>query len=123
MYLHAPPGCGKTLLLFLKAQQWLNQGKSVHVVCISPLARAVSSLLASQLRGKKKAAAAVTTHTFDFVNNPGDVSIAVNALVGPAAPGVGVHLIVDEADSVYRSDMVLVVVVVCVSTPPRWLNG
>ena len=97
MYLHAPPGCGKTVVLYLKAKQWLRQGRHVHVVCIRRSARAVSSLLAAQLGQVQGAAAAVTTHTFDL-NSPGDVRTAVRTLVGLAVPGVGLHVIVDEAD-------------------------
>ena len=100
LYLNAPPGCGKTVLLYLKAKQWLNMGRHVHLVCISGKARAVSSLLATQLLQSQGAAAAVTTHTFDFDNNPGDVSLAVGILVGLAVPGVPLYIIVDEADSV-----------------------
>ena len=100
LYLHAPPGCGKTVLLYLKAKQWLNMGRHVHVVCISDEARAVSSLLATQLLQSQGAAAAMTTHTFDF-NKPGDVSLAVGILVSLAVTGVPLYIIVDEADSVY----------------------
>ena len=88
-------------MLYLKAKQWLRKGRHVHVVCIDDRARAVSSLLATQLGHNQGAAAAVTTHAFDFVNNPGDVSIAVRTLVGLAVPGVGLHVIVDEADSFF----------------------
>ena len=102
MYLHAPPGCGKTVVLYLKAKQWLRQGRHVHVVCISRSAPAVSSLLAAQLGQVQGAAAALTTHTFDFYCNPGDVITAVRTMVGLAVPGVGLHVIVDEADSGFR---------------------
>ena len=70
----------------------------MHVVCIKRSARAVSSLLATQLGQVQGAAAAVTSHTFDF-HKPGDVNTAVRMLVGLAVPGVGLHVIVDEADS------------------------
>ena len=70
------------------------------MVCIYRSARAVSSLLAAQLGQVQGAAAAVTTHTFDFRNNPGDVRTAVRTLVGLAVPGVGLHVIVDEANAV-----------------------
>ena len=69
------------------------------MVCIDRSAHAVSSLLAAQLGQVQGSAAAVTIHTFDFFNNPGDVSTAVWMLVGLAVPGVGLHVIVDEADS------------------------
>ena len=69
------------------------------MVCIRRSARAVSSLLAAQLRQVQGAAAAVTTHTFKFDNTSGDVSTAVRTLVGLTVPGVGLHVIVDEADS------------------------
>ena len=68
------------------------------MVCIDRSARAVSSLLAAQLGQVQGAAAAVTTNFL----NPGDVSTAVRKLVGLAVPGVGLHVIVDEADSDYR---------------------
>ena len=100
LYLNAPPGCGKTVLLYLKAKQWLNMGRHVHMVCISDEARAVSSLLVTQLLQSQGAAAAVTSHTFDFDNNPGDISLAVRTLVGLAVPGVPLYIIVDEANSV-----------------------
>ena len=76
------------------------------MVCISDRARAVSSLLAAQLTKSQGAAAAVTTHTFDFVNIlvvPGDVSLAVRTLASLAVPGVPLYIIVDEADSAYLS--------------------
>ena len=72
------------------------------MVCISDEARAVSSLLAAQLLQSQGAAAAVTTHTFDFIN-PGDVSLAVRTLESLAVPGVPLYIIVDEADSVFLS--------------------
>ena len=72
----------------------------MHVVSVSGDARAVSSLLATQLRRDPETAAAVTTHTFDFVNQPGHVTTAVSTLTGLSVAGVGVHVIVDEADSV-----------------------
>ena len=72
------------------------------MVCMDRSARAVSSLLAAQLGQVQGAAVAVTTHTFDFDNNPDDVSTAVRTLVGLAGPGVGLHVIVDEADSAFR---------------------
>ena len=62
VYLHAPPGCGKTLLLLLKAKQWVNQGHHVHVVSLSDEARAVSSLIRAQLGQSREAAPAVTLH-------------------------------------------------------------
>ena len=68
------------------------------MVCIHKSARAVSSLLAAQLGQVQGAAAAVTTHTFDFYN-PGDCRTAVRTLAGLAVPGVGLNVIVDEADS------------------------
>ena len=103
LYLNAPPGCGKTVLLYLKAKQWLNMGRHVRVVCISDEARVVSSLLAAQLLQSQGPAAAVTSHTFDFINSPGDVSRAVRTLVSLAVPGVPLYVIVDEADSAYLS--------------------
>ena len=69
------------------------------MVCISDGARAVSSLLAAQLLQSQGAAAAVTSHTFDFRYKPGDVSLAVRTLVSLAVPGVPLYIIVDEADS------------------------
>ena len=69
------------------------------MVCMDRSARAVSSLLAAQLGQVQGAATAVTTHTFDI---PGDVITAVRTLVGLAVPGVGLHVIVDEADSAFR---------------------
>ena len=71
------------------------------MVCISDRARAVSSLLAAQLLQSQGAAAAVTSHMFHFRNNPGDVSTAVRTLAGLAVPGVGLYVIVDEADSTF----------------------
>ena len=73
------------------------------MVCISDEARAVSSLLAAQLLQSQGAAAAVTSHTFDFWNNPGDVSRAVRTLESLAVPGVPLYIIVDEADSAVLS--------------------
>ena len=92
VYLVAPPGCGKTLLLLLKARQWLGQGHHVHVVSLSPKARAVSSLICAQLGQGQGAAPAVTLHTF----NTDDLNTAIIAMA--ALSSNGLHVIVDELD-------------------------
>ena len=98
LYLNAPPGCGKTVLLYMKAKQWLNMGRRVHLVCISAQASAMSSLLAAQIIQSQVTTAAVNIHTFDFHKNHGGIKIAVNTLAGRAVKG-DLYVIVDEADS------------------------
>ena len=99
----APPGCGKTLLLLLKARQWLGQGHHVHVVSLSDRARAVSSLICAQLGQSQGAAPAVTYHTFNIWNNPGELNRAITTLA--ALSHNGLYVIVDEVDRAIRLDM------------------
>ena len=101
VYLCAPPGCGKTLVLYLKGVQWLTMGLDVHVVCMGDRARAVSSLLARTLEDRARTlrqtqgtAATVTTH---HVNIPSDITTLVTTLAGLAGPG-RLRVLVDEAD-------------------------
>ena len=103
VYLQAPPGCGKTLLLLLKARQWLGQGHHVHVVSLSDGARAVSSLICAQLGQSQGAAPAVTYHTFNIYDNPDELNRAISILA--ALSHNGLHVIVDEVDRATRLDM------------------
>ena len=102
VHLWAPPGCGKTLLLYLKGVQWLTMGLDVHVVCMGRSARAVSSLLARTLEDRARTlrqtqgtAATVTTH---HVNSDSAITTLVTTLAGLAGSGVRVRVLVDEAD-------------------------
>ena len=104
VHLCAPPGCGKTLLLYLKGVQWLTMGLDVHVVCMDDSARAVSSLLARTLEDRARTlhqtqgtAATVTTHHVNMYSDS-DIPHLVTTLVGLAGSGVGVRVLVDEAD-------------------------
>ena len=103
VYLVAPPGCGKTLLLLLKARQWLQQGHHVHVVSLTDEARAVSSLICAQLSHSLGAAPAVTHHTFSIRDNPDDLNHAITTLAAQSHNDL--HLIVDEVDEGTRLDM------------------
>ena len=96
VYLTGPPGCGKTLLLHLKARQWLNEGHHVHVVCLSNKARAVSSLIAAQLQ-TSGTAHAVTQHTFKIHK---EMNTAICTLA--ALSHNGLWIIVDEVDGLTR---------------------
>ena len=94
VYLCAPPGCGKTLMLVLKGLQWLNQGRHVQVVSMRKSARAVSSLLARTLRQNQGTAATVTTHYAD-ISPHRDIPPLVTTLASLPTPA---SVLLDEAD-------------------------
>ena len=112
VHLCAPPGCGKTLLLYLKGVQWLTMGLDVHVVCMRRSARAVSSLLARTLEDRARTlrqtqgtAATVTTHhvysysrsdTDSDSDSRSDFTTLVTTLARLAGSGVQVRVLVDE---------------------------
>ena len=124
VYLHAPPGCGKTVMLVLKALQWLREGHHVHLMVLSESAFAVSTLMESQIRHTLGAAAppdvgTLTRHVFGFAKpsadvinaSPEEVSQAIRTLKSQRlCAGVStlkaahsqdghVYVIIDEADA------------------------
>lgn len=50
LYVAGPPGTGKTIVLVLKALEWLRQGKWVHVVSTQPDSLAASHMIVAQLK-------------------------------------------------------------------------
>ena len=102
VYLCGPPGSGKTIVLVLKAMQWLNQGKDVDVVSFGIEGRAVSVIARQQLHQSLATAPAAGTihhHHFDFDPfDPEDVTAAVKEMVALSqSRGKPLNIIVDEA--------------------------
>ena len=101
-FLLGPPGSGKTLVLYLRARQWLQEGKKVQLVGICQQSRAVSALLEQQLRikpaGGRVAKGRLFRRQFDFYNKAEDVTDAVNKLASTANACV----IVDEVGETVR---------------------
>lgn len=103
-----PPGTGKTVLLALKALQWLRQGLDVHIVSVDPTTVAATRVIEHQLQvtlalsasstktGKKSVEAsagtefpkvgAIHVHQYDFNNKKGDEEKAVNDLIADPCP-------------------------------------
>ncbi|KAL8597951.1 hypothetical protein ACOMHN_063847 [Nucella lapillus] len=67
LHLQGPPGTGKTVVLLLKALQWVQQGRQVVVVSGYVSSRAVTRLVEAQLRSMEPAAAAnIQRLCYDF---------------------------------------------------------
>nr|KAG5711617.1 hypothetical protein BaRGS_016799 [Batillaria attramentaria] len=101
VYLTGPPGTGKTVVLVIKALQWLQQGKDVHLLSTHSNSRAAIYLIHHQLLymlGAASPGRRVHAHVFDFLRNEGDVEAAVNTLeaAGKARDGQ-LYVIADEA--------------------------
>ncbi|XP_076456734.1 uncharacterized protein LOC143291034 [Babylonia areolata] len=84
VYLRGPPGCGKTVVLVLKALQLLNQGKHVHLICVSQEGRAVTALIRHQLNACLPSTNLLHLHSFD-IKKTEDVEAAVKEIVGWSA--------------------------------------
>jgi hypothetical protein len=104
---------GKTIFLVLQALRWLRQG-DVHVISTLPASLSVSRLVERQL--KETMAADVTSsstygnaifHSYDFVNNKGDVDVALMALKAAARGGRPLAVVVDEA--LFGSRLVIII--------------
>ncbi|KAK7091348.1 hypothetical protein V1264_009041 [Littorina saxatilis] len=104
VHLRGPPGTGKTIVLVIKAIQWLHQGHDVHVVSVVNESRAVSLLIERQLQcvlGSNPASGFGTVHRHDV--NPYTPPDA-NKLAALASDGE-LYVIADEvfgSTSVYR---------------------
>ena len=104
VFLWGPPGTGKTVVLLLKAIQWLNQGGDVQVVSICREGRVVSVLAREQLlqtQGAAPVAGTVQRHHFDFRLNAGNVAAAVNKLAALSCDKC-LNIIVDEVGQFVR---------------------
>ena len=104
LFLWGPPGTGKTVVLTLKATQWLKQGRDVHLVGVCHEGRAVVTLIEQQLSimtlgtalgTAPRATGKVHRHWFDFWGSPGEVTPAVEKLAAMSRGGL-LFLIVDE---------------------------
>ena len=99
VHLHGPPGTGKTVLLTLKASQWLHLGRHVHVVSVADSCRAVSLLIEKQLLHVLKdcgipGRAGVSLHMYDILERD-ERNRAVQELVTASQDGQ-LFLIMDE---------------------------
>ncbi|XP_070208594.1 early endosome antigen 1-like [Littorina saxatilis] len=95
VHLRGPPGTGKTIVLVLKAIQWLHQGHDLHVVSVTKESRAVSILIERQLQCvlcQNPASGIGTVHRHD-VNR--DIDDVVNKLAALASDGQ-LYIIADE---------------------------
>ncbi|KAL8610332.1 hypothetical protein ACOMHN_041146 [Nucella lapillus] len=61
MYLHGPPGTGKTVVLVMKALQWSLQGKQVVILSATRSSDPITTLMETQLRSLLTRSAAATT--------------------------------------------------------------
>ncbi|KAL8617805.1 hypothetical protein ACOMHN_044905 [Nucella lapillus] len=101
LYLQGPPGTGKTVVLLLKALQWVQQCRQVVVVSGDVSSRAVTRLVEAQLRSMEPAAAAnIQRLCYDFTDDGFSAGAAVARLQRHIHPGP-VLVIFDEA---YYSD-------------------
>ncbi|KAL8590741.1 hypothetical protein ACOMHN_061575 [Nucella lapillus] len=107
VHLQGPPGTGKTMVLLLKALQWVRQGRQVVVVSGDVISRAVTRLVEAQLRSMEPAAAAnIQRLCYDFTDRGFSAGAAVARLQRHICPGP-VLVIVDEADCGTYSDRYL----------------
>ncbi|XP_070209685.1 mediator of RNA polymerase II transcription subunit 12-like [Littorina saxatilis] len=106
VHLRGPPGTGKTIVLVLKAIQWLHQGHDVHVVSVVNESRAVSLLIERQLQcvlDSNPASGFGTVHRHVVHDYP----YTVNKLAALASDGE-LYVIADEVlgkSSIYRERM------------------
>ena len=109
VFLFGPPGCGKTVLLVLKAVEWLIEGHNVQLVSVRPRTRAVSFLIEAQINmivSNWKAAAQPhvgTLHrrSLSIYEDAADAlrQCAVETLVAAQSHDKSLHIIVDEVIS------------------------
>ncbi|KAL8602626.1 hypothetical protein ACOMHN_017362 [Nucella lapillus] len=97
VHLQGPPGTAKTVVLLLKALQWVRQGRQVVVVSGDVRSRAVTRLVEAQLRSMEPAAAAnIQRLCYDFSDDGFSAGAAVARLQRHIRPGP-VLIIFDEA--------------------------
>ena len=104
VFLTGPPGTGKTVVLALKARQWLREGKVVHFVNTHYKGRAVTLLLQRQVRESGTYtidASKVQCHDYSFDTSKDDVDRAVSEL-SSLAVDKELFIIVDEVGSTHR---------------------
>ena len=116
VFLHAPPGCGKTVMLCLKAINWLKAGHNVHIIIVCHEGHAVSRLIEEQtkqaLGTETPGCGTVTRLTFDLGWDPQGVQRRrVIRKLRDAQSHNRLHLIMDEVN--IGSVNVLVVVCLC----------
>ena len=103
VHLAGPPGCGKSLVLMLKARGWIRHGKPALVVSTREESLAASHMLFHQLQQTAGPAASgqLQLHTLD-VTKPGYYQTSaqsdVTTLLASLPPGGDLLVIADEVD-------------------------
>ncbi|XP_070209288.1 uncharacterized protein [Littorina saxatilis] len=102
VHLYGPPGTGKTVVIVLKASEWLQQGHDVHVLMTRRYSHAVSFVIERQLQQvidslKESKRPKVHRHLYDFHNRVEDVERASTELSCLARDGSGkLYIVADE---------------------------
>ncbi|KAL8617820.1 hypothetical protein ACOMHN_044919 [Nucella lapillus] len=103
LYLQGPPGTGKTVVLLLKALQWVQQGRQVVVVSGDVSSRAVTRLVEAQLRSMEPAAAAnIQRLCYDFTDDGFSAGAAVARLQRHIRPGPALVIFDEALCGIYR---------------------
>ena len=97
VFISGPPGTGKSVLLLLKALDWLRIGKHVQIVSAHVESLAVSHLLLNQLKLAAETAVKQNVHLHQFdLTNKEDQEQAMKTLKDSAQDGE-LYIIADEA--------------------------
>ncbi|XP_070188705.1 uncharacterized protein [Littorina saxatilis] len=79
IHLYGPPGTGKTVILVLKACQWLRQRKPVQVVSLSDESRCISYLIQRQLEHIHGSSSEIHLHVIKSPFNVFDIDKLASA--------------------------------------------
>ena len=97
VFISGPPGTGKSVLLLLKALDWLRIGKHVQIVSAHVESLTVSHLLLNQLKLAAETAVKQNVHLHQFdLTNKEDQEQAMKTLKDSAQDGE-LYIIADEA--------------------------